>query len=57
MRLRRFAVLTLALGALALPLSACHVAGHLPPGQIKKAAAPPLGHGGVPPGQAKKKAY
>ncbi len=40
--------------ALALPLEACHVSGHLPPGQLKKAFAPPPGHGGIPPGQLKK---
>jgi hypothetical protein len=35
-------------------LSACHVAGHVPPGQVKKVLNPPPGHGGVPPGQMKK---
>jgi hypothetical protein len=35
-------------------LSACHVHGHLPPGQLKQVISPPPGHGGVPPGQAKK---
>jgi hypothetical protein len=38
-------------------LSACHVAGHVPPGQVKKVVDPPPGHGGVPPGQMKKKKY
>lgn len=37
-------------------LSACHVAGHLPPGQVKKVVNPPPGHGGIPPGQLKKHA-
>ncbi len=36
-------------------LSACHVVGHAPPGQLKKVLNPPPGHGGVPPGQMKKK--
>jgi hypothetical protein len=35
-------------------LSACHFAGHLPPGQVKQIVNPPPGHGGVPPGQLKK---
>lgn len=35
-------------------LAGCHVAGHVPPGQVKKVITPPPGHGGVPPGQAKK---
>ncbi len=38
-------------------LSACHVTGHVPPGQLKKVVNPPPGHGGVPPGQMKKKKY
>lgn len=37
-------------------LSACHVAGHVPPGQVKKVVNPPPGHGGIPPGQLKKHA-
>jgi hypothetical protein len=36
-------------------LAGCHVAGHLPPGQVKQVIDPPPGHGGVPPGQLKKK--
>jgi hypothetical protein len=35
-------------------LAGCHVAGHAPPGQVKKVVNPPPGHGGVPPGQLKK---
>lgn len=35
-------------------LSACHIAGHVPPGQAKKVVNPPPGHGGIPPGQLKK---
>jgi hypothetical protein len=54
MKLRRAATLTLTLLALSLPLSACHVVGHMPPGQVKHAINPPPGHGGIPPGQAKK---
>ncbi|HET8727943.1 MAG TPA: hypothetical protein VFO41_10560 [Alphaproteobacteria bacterium] len=42
----RLAVL-LAAGAV---LAACHVAGHLPPGQVKHVLNPPPGHGGTPPG-------
>ena len=42
-------------GLLISGLSACHVAGHAPPGQVKKVVNPPPGHGGVPPGQLKKK--
>jgi hypothetical protein len=37
--------------ALTAALAGCHVAGHLPPGQVKKVVNPPPGHGGVPPGQ------
>jgi hypothetical protein len=37
-------------------VSACHVAGHVPPGQAKKIVNPPPGHGGIPPGQLKKHA-
>ena len=54
MTLRRAAAMGLALMALSLPLSACHVHGHLPPGQMKHVVAPPPGHGGVPPGQQEK---
>lgn len=32
-------------------LTACHVVGHLPPGQAKQILDPPPGHGGTPPGQ------
>lgn len=55
MTLRRKLALGLALVALTLPLSACHVVGHMPPGQVKHVVNPPPGHGGVPPGQAKKR--
>ena len=55
MPLRRPLVAALALLALTLPLSACHVHGHLlAPGQVKHVVDPPPGHGGVPPGQSKK---
>ena len=54
MPLRRLASIGLALMALSLPLSACHVQGHMPPGQVKHVVNPPPGHGGIPPGQAKK---
>ena len=43
MTLRRFAVL-IVLVAFSAPLAACHMAGHVPPGQAKKAFAPPPGH-------------
>jgi hypothetical protein len=35
-------------------LGGCHVATHVPPGQVKKIVNPPPGHGGIPPGQMKK---
>ena len=54
MTLRRLAILGLALVSLSLPISACHVSGHVAPGQMKHVIAPPPGHGSVPPGQAKK---
>ncbi len=54
MTLRRATSRILVLLVLALPLAACHVSGHLPPGQLKTAFAPPPGHGGIPPGQLKK---
>lgn len=50
--------LAMALAGLALiGLSGCHVAGHAPPGQVKKILDPPPGQvknaGKVPPGHAK----
>ncbi len=54
MTLRRATTRILVLLTLALPLAACHVSGHLPPGQLKKTFAPPPGHGGIPPGQLNK---
>ncbi len=51
MTLRRATARILVLLTLALPLAACHVSGHLPPGQLKKVFVPPPGHGGIPPGQ------
>lgn len=57
MTLRRATIVGAALMALSLPLSGCHMAGHLPPGQVKHVIAPPPGHGGVPPGKVKVKRY
>ncbi len=54
MTLRRTTARILVLLTLALPLAACHVSGHLPPGQLKKVSVSPPGHGGIPPGQLKK---
>ncbi len=54
MTLRRATAHILVLLVLALPLAACHAAGHLPPGQLKKVFVSPPGHGGIPPGQFKR---
>lgn len=55
---RQGIIAPIALAALMMvAVSACHVAGHVPPGQVKKVVNPPPGHGGVPPGQMKKKKY
>lgn len=54
MSFSRLAVAALVLTASAFALSACHVAGHLPPGQVKHVLSPPPGHGGTPPGHMKK---
>ncbi len=51
MTLRRATARILVLLTLALPLAACPVSGHLPPGPLKKVFVPPPGHGGIPPGQ------
>jgi len=53
--LRRVIAVSLSVLAMSMVLSACHVTGHVPPGQAKKFVAPPPGHGGIPPGQAKLK--
>lgn len=53
MTLRRATIV----GAALMALSGCHMAGHLPPGQVKHVIAPPPGHGGVPPGKVKVKRY
>ncbi len=47
MTLRRATARILVLLVLALPLAACHVSGHLPPGQLKKVFVPPPGHAGL----------
>ena len=52
--LRRTVTAIALAGLMILGLSSCHVAGHAPPGQVKKVVNPPPGHGGVPPGQMKK---
>jgi hypothetical protein len=54
MALRRTVAVTVAFMALSLPLSACHVHGHVPPGKVKHVVAPPPGHTATPPGQEKK---
>ncbi len=54
MTLRRATARILVLLVFVLPLAACHVSGHLPPGQLKKGFVSPPGHGGIPPGQLKK---
>lgn len=54
MPLRRPQVVAILLMAFTLPLSACHVHGHLPPGQVKHMTDPPPGHGAVKPGKSKK---
>ena len=41
----------LALAVAVITLSACHIAGHVPPGQAKQVLYPNPGHGGTPPGQ------
>ena len=51
--MRRPIAASLAILAVLLTVSGCHVAGHMPPGQVKKVVAPPPGQT-VPPGQAKK---
>lgn len=38
----------------AILLSACHIVGHVPPGQVKHIVNPPPGHGGTPPGHRRR---
>ena len=51
MRPSRLAITVVILMTSSFALSACHVVGHAPPGQVKQILNPPPGHGGIPPGQ------
>ncbi len=50
MRPSRLAIAVIILMTSSFALSACHVVGHAPPGQVKQILNPPPGHGGTPPG-------